>query len=157
MHEAKRGGRRVVFTNGCFDLVHAGHVALLERAKGFGDLLIVAINSDQSVRALKGALRPILPQQDRAVLIAAFECVDYVTIFHEATPERLIRTVRPHVLVKGSDWGRGHIVGCDLVEGTGGRVVRIPLIRGRSTTTLIEHIQALPRLEGNDRSKALVR
>ena len=144
IREAKGRGRRVVFTNGCFDLVHTGHVKLLERAKRFGDLLVVAINSDRSVRALKGASRPIVPQQDRAALLAAFGCVDYVTIFHEPTPKRLIASLRPHVLVKGADWGHGRIVGRDLVEQTGGHIVRIPLVRGYSTTKLIERIRDLP-------------
>lgn len=144
LREAKRRGRRVVFTNGCFDLVHAGHVKLLERAKRLGDVLVVALNSDRSVRTLKGAARPIIPQQDRALLIAALACVDYVTIFDERTPERLITRLQPNVLVKGADWGRGRVVGREVVERHGGRVVRIPLLQGHSTTSLIERIRALP-------------
>lgn len=138
---ARREGRRVVFTNGCFDLLHAGHVRLLERAKRCGDLLVVAINSDRSVRALKGRRRPLVAQRDRAELVAALGCVDYVTIFHEPTPLRLIRHLRPHVLIKGADWDVGRIVGRELVEQDGGRIVRIPLRHGYSTTALIRRIQ----------------
>jgi len=144
IRETQRRGHRVVFTNGCFDLVHAGHVKLLEGAKRLGDVLVVALNSDRSVRALKGAARPIIPQRDRALLIAALGCVDYVTIFDEATPERLIARLKPDVLVKGADWGRGRIVGREIVERHGGRVVRMPLVQEHSTTSLIERIRALP-------------
>ena len=143
IQRAKACGHTVVFTNGCFDLLHAGHVTLLERAKRCGDLLIVAINSDRSVRALKGPTRPIMGQRDRALLLAGLESVDYVTVFNEATPERLVRRLRPHVLVKGADWGRGHIVGGDIVQRNGGRVVRMPLRKGYSTTQLIERIRTV--------------
>ena len=141
VHQARARGQRVIFTNGCFDLVHAGHVRLLERAKRYGDLLIVGLNSDRSVRALKGAPRPILRQQERALVLAAFESVDYVTIFNELTPERLVARLQPDVLIKGSDWGAKHIVGRDLVEQRGGRVVRFPFMKGQSTTQLIERIR----------------
>ncbi len=133
----------MVFTNGCYDLVHAGHVQLLERAKSLGDLLIVAINSDRSVREFKGPQRPIVAQRDRARVLAALGAVDYVTIFDQPTPQRLIERLGPDVLVKGADWSSGHIVGKDTVKRRGGRVVRIPLRRGHSTTHLIERIQAL--------------
>ena len=133
-------GRRVVFTNGCFDILHAGHVAILEQARRRGDLLVVAINSDRSVRALKGPGRPVVPQQDRARVLAGLESVDYVTIFNERTPLRLITRVRPHVLIKGADWASGDIVGRDVVEAHGGRVVRLPLLKGRSTTDVIARI-----------------
>ena len=133
----KRQGRRLVFTNGCFDLVHVGHAALLEQAKRLGDVLIVGLNSDRSVRALKkGPGRPLVPQQARAKLLAALAAVDYVTIFDEPTPYELIRAIKPDILVKGADWGPANIVGQDLV----GRVVRIKLVSGFSTTTLIERI-----------------
>lgn len=138
---AKAAGRTVVFTNGCFDLLHAGHVALLERAKRLGDVLIVAVNSDASVRRLKGRRRPIVSQRDRARLLAGLESVDYVTVFNEPTPERLLLRLRPHVLVKGTDWSSTQIVGRKLVERDGGRVVRLPLLKGHSTSTLIERIQ----------------
>ncbi len=134
-------GRTVVFTNGCFDLLHAGHVTLLERAKHLGDVLVVALNSDRSTRRLKGSSRPIMSQRDRARLLAALASVDYVTVFNESTPQRLVELLRPDVLVKGADWGRGRIVGAEEVNAWGGRVVRVPLVRGYSTTGLIERIQ----------------
>ena len=139
---AKAEGRKAVFTNGCFDLLHAGHVTLLEQARRLGDLLIVAINSDRSVRRLKGAGRPIIAQRDRARLLSALACVDYVLIFDEATPAGLIRRLRPDILVKGADWGSADIVGRDAVEQRGGRSIRIPLLRGYSTTALIQRIAA---------------
>jgi len=139
----RRRGRRIVFANGCFDLLHVGHIMLLERAKRLGDVLVVAINSDRSVRTLKGSRRPIMSQRDRARLLAALASVDYVTVFDEATPLRLIRLVQPDVLVKGADWSAGGIVGREVVRTRGGRVVRIPLVNGCSTTTLLERIQRL--------------
>ena len=139
-HAARARGRRIVFTNGCFDLLHAGHVTLLEHAKRLGDLLIVGINSDRSVRTLKGPGRPIVSQRDRALVLAALASVDYVTVFGEATPQRLIARLKPDVLVKGQDWGAGEIVGSDIVRACGGRVVRIRLVSGRSSTSLIERI-----------------
>jgi D-beta-D-heptose 7-phosphate kinase/D-beta-D-heptose 1-phosphate adenosyltransferase len=144
VRRAQARGNTVVFTNGCFDLLHAGHVMLLERAKRLGDLLIVAINSDRSVRALKkGPNRPITPQRDRARILAALACVDYVTIFPEPTPQRAIEALQPDVLVKGADWGPGAIVGSDVVRRRHGRVVRLPLLRSYSTTRLIQRIQGL--------------
>lgn len=134
-------GAIVVFTNGCFDLVHAGHVKLLEWAKRQGDVLIVALNSDRSVRMLKGSGRPILKQHDRALLLAAFACVDYVTIFNDATPQRLMSRLQPDVLVKGADWGSNHLVGREIVERRGGRVIRVPLLKGSSTTLLVQRIR----------------
>jgi len=131
----------VVFTNGCFDVLHAGHVALLERAKRCGDLLVVGLNSDRSVRGLKGPGRPVVPQRERARLLAALESVDYVTIFTEATPARLVSRLRPNVLVKGSDWGADRIVGRAEVERHGGRVIRVPLVKGRSTSGLIARLR----------------
>ena len=143
IRQAGRRGRTVVFTNGCFDLLHAGHVTLLERAKALGHLLVVGLNSDRSVRLLKGSKRPIVPQRDRARVLAALASVDYVTIFDEATPRRLIERLRPDVLVKGADWGTSEIVGRDAVVRRGGRVVRAPLVKGYSTSRLIERIRAL--------------
>jgi len=139
----KRQGKRVVFTNGCFDLLHVGHVTLLERAKRLGDILIVALNSDRSVNALKGRGRPLTRQQDRAKLLAALACVDYVTIFDEPTPYQLIATLQPDILVKGADWKSAEVVGRDLVKRHGGRVVRIPLVNGYSTTRLLSRIRHL--------------
>ena len=141
VRQAKANGRTVVFTNGCFDLLHAGHVKLLERAKQFGDLLIVAVNSDRSVRALKGRHRPIVREQDRALLLAALESVDYVTIFHDPTPRRLVGRLRPQILIKGADWGASHIIGREIVQRAGGRVIRMPLLKGHSTSGLIERIR----------------
>ena len=134
-------GLKVVLTNGCFDLLHAGHVALLERARRLGDVLIVALNSDRSVRALKGPGRPITPAGDRARLIAALESVDHVVMFNEATPARLVARLKPDVLVKGADWAAAAIAGGDSVSRRGGRVVRVPLLKGYSTSRLIERIR----------------
>ena len=142
VRRANARGRRVVFTNGCFDLVHAGHVKLLEHARRQGDLLIVGVNSDRSVRALKkGPGRPIMGQRDRALLLAALQSVDYVTIFNERTPQRLIERIRPDVLMKGTDWSAAAIVGGEVVRRKGGRVVRFPLYKGYSTTRLIRRIR----------------
>lgn len=138
---ARARGERVVFTNGCFDLLHAGHIALLERARRLGHLLMVGVNSDRSVRTLKGPGRPIVPERNRARLLAALESVDYVTVFDDETPERVIAAVRPAVLLKGADWPAQSIVGGRLVQGAGGRVVRIPLVRGCSTSALIARIR----------------
>jgi D-beta-D-heptose 7-phosphate kinase/D-beta-D-heptose 1-phosphate adenosyltransferase len=143
--EAKRNGRRVVFTNGCFDLLHPGHLRTLERARGLGDLLVVAINSDRSVRELKGAGRPVTPESERAEILAALAAVDYVTIFDEPTPRKLIVRLMPEVLVKGSDWGEEEIVGRAEVEAAGGRVERLALEPGYSTTEILSRIRALPR------------
>lgn len=134
----QREGRTIVFANGCFDLLHPGHVALLERAKQVGDILLVAVNSDRSVRALKGPSRPIVPQRARATLVAALASVDYVTVFDAPTPVALIRRLQPDVLVKGADWKAGRIVGADVVRQRGGRVLRIPLVDGYSTTKLLQ-------------------
>jgi len=140
VRQAKARGRTIVFTNGCFDLLHAGHIALLERAKRSGDLLVVGINSDRSVRALKGPTRPIVGERERALLLAALESVDYVTIFRDATPARLIARLRPHVLLKGADWGSSQIVGRQIVEAHHGRVIRVPLLKGHSTSRLVKRL-----------------
>ena len=137
----KRDGRRVVFTNGCFDLLHPGHVRCLAEARALGDLLIVAVNSDRGVRGYKGPERPLVPQQDRAEVLAALASVDYVTIFDEPTPRELIARVLPSILVKGADWGQNEVVGREEVEAAGGRVVSIPLAPGYSTTSLIQKIR----------------
>lgn len=131
-----RRGRTVVFTNGCFDLVHAGHLKVLEWAKKRGDILVVGLNSDASVRRLKGPRRPILPLADRAALLAALKPVDFVTWFSEDTPRSLIQRLRPDVLVKGGDWSPTTIVGREFVK----KVVRVPLLKGRSTTGIIATI-----------------
>ncbi len=138
--ERQRGP--VVFTNGVFDLLHVGHVTLLEAARAEGGALVVGVNSDASVRRLgKAADRPIVPGQDRARLLAALACVDCVVLFDEETPLALIKRLRPDVLVKGADYARAAIVGADQVEGWGGRVVRVPLVPGASTTALLARLR----------------
>jgi rfaE bifunctional protein nucleotidyltransferase chain/domain len=133
----------VVFTNGVFDLLHPGHVSLLEAARALGEALIVGVNSDASVRTLgKGADRPLVPAVDRARVLAALACVDCVVVFEESTPLALIRTLHPDVLVKGADYEQSQIVGARDVEGWGGRVVRIPLVAGHSTTALVRRRDA---------------
>jgi rfaE bifunctional protein nucleotidyltransferase chain/domain len=132
----KRNGKKVVFTNGVYDLVHAGHVTLLEKARRLGDVLVVGINTDPSVKRLKGPKRPIASQKDRAHLLSALEAVDYVTFFGEDTPYELIARLKPDVLVKGGDYVHDQIVGRDLVK----KVVTIPLVRGRSTSAMITKI-----------------
>lgn len=143
IRKLKSQGKRIVFTNGCFDLLHYGHVKYLEDAKRKGDILIVAINSDASVKRIKGASRPVITQMYRSRVIAGLESVDYVTIFNEDTPLRVINLLKPHVLVKGADWDAKDIVGRDIVLGYGGKVKTIKLIKGLSTTNLIKKIARL--------------
>jgi D-beta-D-heptose 7-phosphate kinase/D-beta-D-heptose 1-phosphate adenosyltransferase len=141
----RQGGARIVFTNGCFDLLHVGHTRYLQAARGLGDVLVVGVNTDRSVRGLKkGETRPIVPDSQRAEVVASLACVDYVVLFDEPDPYALIRTVQPDVLVKGGDWKPEHIVGRDIVEGRGGRVLAIPLIPGVSTTALVQKILSHP-------------
>ena len=137
----KRAGRRVVFTNGCFDLIHPGHVRCLADARALGDILVVAVNSDRSVRGNKGPERPLVGERDRAEVLAALASVDYVTIFDEPTPRELISRVLPSVLVKGADWPLDQVAGREEVEAAGGRVVSIPLAPGYSTTNLVQRIR----------------
>jgi rfaE bifunctional protein nucleotidyltransferase chain/domain len=137
----RRAGRRVVFTNGVFDLLHPGHIRYLRAARGEGDLLIVGVNSDRSVRAIKGPSRPITSEAERAEILAALTSVDAVTIFDEETPAEIIRRVQPDVLVKGADWGENAIVGRDTVEARGGRVVRMPIEEGWSTSELLKKVR----------------
>lgn len=141
--EWRNVGRRLVLTNGCFDLLHSGHVALLEQARALGDVLVVAINSDQSVRGLKGPGRPLLPEGERSELLLALEPVDRVAIYDVRTPLEVVRALLPDVLVKGADWGPEDIVGSDLVRAHGGDVVRIPLVAGRSTSAILERVRRL--------------
>lgn len=139
--ERLRGqGRKVVFTNGCFDLLHPGHVRYLRQARDLGDALVVALNSDRSVRELKGPNRPILTETERAEVMAALGCVDYVTVFDDPTPRELIATLLPDVLVKGGDWGVGQIVGRQEVESAGGIVLSLPFVDGSSTSDVIQRI-----------------
>jgi D-beta-D-heptose 7-phosphate kinase/D-beta-D-heptose 1-phosphate adenosyltransferase len=138
---ARKDGKRVVFTNGCFDLLHRGHVHILRQAKAAGDLLIVGVNTDRSVQSIKGPGRPIRSESDRSELIAAMEMVDYVVLFDEPDPTNLIAAIKPNVLAKGGDWGTNQIVGRELVEGAGGQVTVIPYLKGFSTTEIIERIR----------------
>ena len=138
--QARQNGKSVVFTNGCFDILHRGHVHVLRQAKAAGDLLIVALNSDRSVQEIKGAHRPVLPESDRIELIGAMEMVDYVIIFDEPDPYKLIAAIKPDVLAKGGDWSPEKIIGADVVEQAGGRIVMIPYLKGFSTSEIIERI-----------------
>ncbi len=137
----RASGRTVVLTNGCFDLLHPGHVALLEAARREGDLLVVAINSDASVRGLKGPDRPLIPEAERAEVLLALEAVARVVVYEDPTPLAVIEALLPDVLVKGADWAADAIVGRPEVEAAGGRVVRVPLVAGRSTTSLVDRIR----------------
>jgi D-beta-D-heptose 7-phosphate kinase/D-beta-D-heptose 1-phosphate adenosyltransferase len=139
----RANGGTVVFTNGVFDLLHPGHVRYLREARALGDALIVAVNSDRSVRANKGASRPINPDRERAEVLLALESVDAAVIFDEDTPHGIVSAVQPDVLVKGADWGEDNIVGRDVVEARGGRVVRVVLAPGHSTSELINRVKAL--------------
>ena len=142
--EAKAARRRIVFTNGCYDLLHPGHIRLLEKSRELGDILVLALNSDRSVRENKGANRPIIPENERAEIAAALAAVDYVVLFDEPTPREIIARVLPDVLVKGSDWGVDEIVGREEVEAAGGRVVSVPLEPGYSTSAIVESILKIP-------------
>jgi rfaE bifunctional protein nucleotidyltransferase chain/domain len=141
-------GRIVVFTNGVYDLIHPGHVRYLQAARALGDALIVGVNSDRSVRANKGPGRPVNSESERAELIAALSCVDAAIVFDEDTPYEIIRRLQPDILVKGADWAEDAIVGRDVVEARGGRVVRIPVEQGFSTTSLIERVRRLRDHDG---------
>lgn len=143
--EARRAGRRVVFTNGVFDLLHPGHIRYLQAARALGDVLVVGVNSDRSARGNKGPERPITPERERAEMLAALACVDAVVIFDQPTPADVITAVQPDILVKGADWAEDAIVGRDIVEARGGRVVRMPIEPGWSTTAIVEKIKSLPR------------
>lgn len=136
----KAKGEKIVFTNGCFDLLHYGHAKYLQDAKNEGDILVVAVNSDASLKRIKGDKRPITGEKDRLRLIAALESVDYVTLFNDDTPIKVIKALRPDILVKGADWNKQNIVGADFLLGTGGKVKTIKLLKGRSTTGLIKKI-----------------
>ncbi len=137
----QRQGKRCVFTNGCFDLIHVGHVRYLSAARALGDRLIVAVNADQSVRRLKGTSRPVVPQRERLEILSAFWFIDYLVLFSGKTPLRLITALKPDILVKGGDWPLKDIVGREVVEAQGGKVVRIKTVPGASTSTLIERIR----------------
>ena len=138
----KRNGKRVVFTNGCYDLLHPGHIKLLEAARSMGDALVVGLNSDESVRTLKGAGRPVIPEQERAEILANLECVDAVVVFDELTPQKTVAALLPDILVKGGDWPGNQIVGREEVEAAGGEVVLIDVVEGCSTTEILRKIRA---------------
>ena len=143
LRQARERKQRIVFTNGCFDLLHVGHTRYLQAARALGDVLVVGVNSDKSVRALdKAPGRPIVPETQRAEVLAALACVDYVVIFQEPDPLELITALQPDVLVKGGDWPLDRIIGRDVVERRGGTVTTIPLVPGLSTTSLIQRIRA---------------
>jgi D-beta-D-heptose 7-phosphate kinase / D-beta-D-heptose 1-phosphate adenosyltransferase len=138
--DLKTKGKRIVFTNGCFELLHIGHIRYLEEAKALGDILVVGINSDQSVQRIKGPYRPILPEEERAEVLSGLGCVDYISIFDEVDPLELVSFLQPHILVKGGDWTKETTVGKEVVEGLGGKVVILPFVQGASTSNLIETI-----------------
>ena len=140
LESERQKGRTIVFTNGCFDLLHVGHVKYLQKARRLGDLLVLGLNSDASIRRLKGPKRPLIDQDERAHILAALDCIDYVVIFDEDTPLELIREVRPHILVKGGDYQADQVVGKDVVESYGGRVELITFVDGKSTTNIVEKI-----------------
>ena len=142
--EAKAAQRRIVFTNGCYDLLHPGHTRLLEKARELGDVLVLALNSDRSVRANKGAGRPIVNEEERGEVAAALAAVDYVVLFDDPTPREIIAKILPDVLVKGGDWGPKEIIGREEVEAAGGRVVSIPFESGYSTSSIIERVLKIP-------------
>lgn len=140
IQDLKTNKKRIVFTNGCFDLLHVGHIRYLEEAKALGDILVVGVNSDDSVRRLKGPGRPILPQEERIEILSGLGCVDYIIVFDESTPMELISSLQPQILVKGGDWTKETIVGREVVERSGGKVVILPFVEGTSTSNLIETI-----------------
>jgi len=141
--DSARNGKKVVFTNGCFDILHVGHVKYLQEAKSQGDILVVGINADASVRKLKGSERPIQNEVDRGEVLSALGCVDYVAIFEEDTPENLIKLIKPDVLVKGGDWKVDQIVGSDFVMSYGGKVKSLQFVQGKSTTNIVSKILKL--------------
>lgn len=143
VYKLKESGKIVVFTNGCFDIIHTGHTRYLRQAREAGDLLIVAVNSDQSVRQIKGNQRPIVPLEERMEILAGFYFIDYVVSFSELDPYEIIKQIRPNRLVKGGDWPLDKIIGRDIVESDGGTVFTIPQIPGRSTSSIVEKIKGL--------------
>mgnify|MGYP001602823337 CR=1 FL=1 len=137
----RRQGKKIIFTNGCFDILHSGHIQYLEKAKKNGGILIVGLNSDASVRKIKGKARPVFPQKDRARLLSSLSCVDFIVIFNEPTPLTLIRSLKPDVLVKGADWQGKEVVGAELVKSWNGKVKLIPYLKGYSTSQIISRIK----------------
>lgn len=140
INRLKKAGKKIVFTNGCFDILHAGHVRYLVAAKNEGDILVLGLNSDKSVKSIKGDKRPIVPQMLRAEVLAGLLCIDYITFFDEPDPLNLIKDVLPDVLVKGDDWAEENIIGADFVKANGGKVVRVAMVPGISTSSIIKRI-----------------
>jgi D-beta-D-heptose 7-phosphate kinase/D-beta-D-heptose 1-phosphate adenosyltransferase len=140
VQDLKAKGRKVVFTNGCFDILHVGHIRYLEKAKSLGDVLIVGVNSDRSVRQIKGPQRPILPEEERAEILSGLWCVDHIILFDDPTPLKLITTLLPHILAKGGDWSKETTAGREVVEESGGEVVIIPFVQESSSTNIIETV-----------------
>lgn len=143
LEELRKEGKKIAFTNGCFDILHVGHVRYLREAKKTADVLVLALNSDSSVRSIKGEKRPLVPQQERAEVLEALEFIDFVTIFPEATPLELIKFLKPDVLIKGGDWPEEKVVGREEVKKWGGKVTIIPEVEGKSTTNIVEKIKNL--------------
>lgn len=143
LDELRKEGKKIAFTNGCFDILHVGHVRYLREAKRAGDILVLALNSDSSVRTIKGEERPLVSEQERAEVLAALEFVDYITIFSESTPLELINHLKPDVIIKGGDWAEDKIVGRDEVKKWGGHVTIIPEVEGKSTTNIVEKIKKI--------------
>ena len=135
--------KKVVFTNGCFDIIHAGHVRYLSKARSLGDVLVLGLNSDSSVHSIKGPLRPIVPEGERAEVLSALSCIDYIILFADPTPLKLIEAIKPDILAKGADWAARDIVGGDIVKSSGGRIARVTLVKGKSTTNIIKRILEL--------------
>ena len=141
INSLQQQGKKIVFTNGCFDILHAGHVDIFQQARNLGDALVVAVNSDISIKKIKGEKRPVVPQAQRMQVLAALEAIDYVVIFDEENPLKIIKEIQPDILVKGGDWPVETIVGREIVEKKGGKVLSIPLMEGISTTNIIEEVK----------------
>jgi D-beta-D-heptose 7-phosphate kinase/D-beta-D-heptose 1-phosphate adenosyltransferase len=143
LEELRKKGKKIAFTNGCFDILHVGHVRYLREAKKTADVLVLALNSDSSVRSIKGEKRPLMNEKERAEILAALECIDFVTIFPELTPLELINYLKPDILIKGGDWPEEKVVGGEEIKKWGGRVAIIPEVEGKSTTNIVEKIKKL--------------
>lgn len=143
LEELRKKGKKIAFTNGCFDILHAGHIRYLREAKKTADVLVLALNSDSSVRAIKGEKRPLMSEEERAEILAALECIDFVTIFQELTPLELINYLKPDILIKGGDWPEEKVIGREEIKKWGGRVAIIPEVEGKSTTNIVEKIKKL--------------
>jgi rfaE bifunctional protein nucleotidyltransferase chain/domain len=143
LEELRKKGKKIAFTNGCFDILHVGHVRYLREAKKTADILVLALNSDSSVRSLKGKERPLVPEKERAEIIAALEFIDFVTIFNELTPLELINYLKPDILIKGGDWAEEDVIGREEIKKWGGRVAIIPEVEGKSTTNIVEKVKKL--------------